>query len=77
MNYRVQIADAKARMTILQGLPGFLYVGWLYQKNFVSNRDAYRQIGNAIPPVMFWHIMKSIEYYLEKEKSDELYVKAI
>ena len=29
-----------------------------------SEADAYRQIGNAIPPVMFWHIMKSIDEYL-------------
>jgi len=27
--------------------------------------DAYRQIGNAIPPVMFWHIAKSISKYIE------------
>ena len=27
--------------------------------------DAYRQIGNAIPPVMFWHIAKSIMPYLK------------
>lgn len=25
-----------------------------------SETDAYRQIGNAIPPVMFWHIAKSV-----------------
>lgn len=31
-----------------------------------SELDAYRQIGNAIPPVMFWHIMKSVQDYLEK-----------
>jgi len=30
-----------------------------------SETDAYRQIGNAIPPVMFWHIAKSIIPYLE------------
>ncbi len=30
-----------------------------------SEADAYRQIGNAIPPVMFWHIAKSILPVLE------------
>lgn len=30
-----------------------------------SETDAYRQIGNAIPPVMFWHISNSIKKYLE------------
>jgi len=25
-----------------------------------SEADAYRQIGNAIPPVMFWHITKQV-----------------
>lgn len=30
-----------------------------------SDTDAYRQIGNAIPPVMFWHISKSIKEFLE------------
>lgn len=25
-----------------------------------SETDAYRQIGNAIPPVMFWHIAKAV-----------------
>ena len=30
-----------------------------------SEADAYRQIGNAIPPVMFWHIAKSVISYLE------------
>ena len=29
-----------------------------------SEADAYRQIGNAIPPVMFWHIMTSIDEYI-------------
>lgn len=32
------MTDEKARMSILQGLPGFYYVVWLYQKNLVSNR---------------------------------------
>lgn len=31
-----------------------------------SEADAYRQIGNAIPPVLFWHITNSIKEYLEK-----------
>jgi len=30
-----------------------------------SETDAYRQIGNAIPPVMFWHIAKSLSEYIE------------
>lgn len=25
-----------------------------------SETDAYRQIGNAVPPVMFWHISKAL-----------------
>lgn len=34
-----------------------------------SETDAYKQIGNAIPPVMFWHIAKSVSDYLaEVEK---------
>jgi DNA (cytosine-5)-methyltransferase 1 len=28
--------------------------------------DAYRQIGNAIPPVMFWHIASSVADLLDK-----------
>ena len=32
-----------------------------------SEASAYRQIGNAIPPVMFWHITNSIVNYLQKE----------
>lgn len=39
----------------------FMFVG--------SEGDAYRQIGNAIPPVMFWHIAKSISLYLSKNTS--------
>lgn len=31
----------------------------------VSETDAYRQIGNAIPPVMFWHISNSVKNYLQ------------
>ena len=25
-----------------------------------SEGDAYRQIGNAVPPVLFWHIAKAL-----------------
>ena len=47
-----------------------------------SEADAYRQIGNAIPPVMFWHISKSISDYLNevfemKNEGIELNKKAI
>jgi DNA (cytosine-5)-methyltransferase 1 len=28
--------------------------------------DAYRQIGNAVPPVLGWHVAKSLAEYLEK-----------
>ena len=30
-----------------------------------SEADAYRQIGNAIPPVMFWHIAKQVADLLD------------
>jgi len=30
-----------------------------------TEADAYRQIGNAIPPVMFWHIAKSVADLLD------------
>lgn len=30
-----------------------------------SEADAYRQIGNAIPPVMFWHISKQVVALLD------------
>ncbi len=31
-----------------------------------SEADAYRQIGNAIPPVMFWHIAKKVAAFLDE-----------
>lgn len=35
---------------------------------FAGNEsDAYRQIGNAVPPVLFWHIAHRVADYLEKE----------
>lgn len=30
-----------------------------------SETDAYRQIGNAIPPVLFWHVINALTDYLE------------
>ena len=33
-----------------------------------SEMDAYRQIGNAIPPVMFWHIAKAVSDFLDNEE---------
>ena len=33
-----------------------------------SDTDAYRQIGNAVPPVLFWNIAKQISEQLEKTK---------
>lgn len=33
---------------------------------FAGNEtDAYRQIGNAVPPVLFWHVAKRVADYLE------------
>jgi DNA (cytosine-5)-methyltransferase 1 len=32
-----------------------------------SEFDTYKQIGNAIPPVMFWHIAKSVSGFLADE----------
>lgn len=40
-----------------------------FPENFVfagSEADAYRQIGNAIPPVMFWHIASGISKFLNE-----------
>jgi len=30
-----------------------------------SEADAYRQIGNAVPPVMFWHVCNKVSEYLK------------
>ena len=35
-----------------------------------SESDAYRQIGNAVPPVLFWHIARRVAQYLEPEWFD-------
>ena len=36
-----------------------------------SETDAYRQIGNAIPPVMFWHIAKKVSELLNGCKDNK------
>lgn len=33
---------------------------------YPSTSQAYRQIGNAVPPVMAWHIAKTVENFLNK-----------
>jgi len=33
-----------------------------------SEADAYRQIGNAVPPVLFWHVTRKVADYLENKK---------
>lgn len=43
-----------------------------FPDNFIfypSTSAAYKQIGNAVPPVMAWHIAKSIESLLDKHHS--------
>ena len=34
----------------------------------VSTSSAYRQIGNAVPPVLAWHIFRAVNLYLKKTK---------
>lgn len=36
-----------------------------------SEASQYRALGNAIPPVMFWHIMKSVKDALEATETSE------
>ena len=33
-----------------------------------SQGDAYRQIGNAVPPVLFWHVAKKLAECLKKDE---------
>lgn len=40
-----------------------------FPDNFIfypSTSSAYKQIGNAVPPVFGWHLAKSLEYFLNK-----------
>lgn len=42
--------------------------------NFVGSQgDAYRQIGNAIPPVVMWHLVQKLENYLTTEEQLSLF----
>ena len=46
-----------------------------FPDNFVfypSTSSAYKQIGNAVPPVMAWHIAKAIENFLDRNLSHDL-----
>src|SRR3989344_1372033 len=38
---------------------------------YPSTSQAYRQIGNAVPPVMAWYIAKSIQDFLQKHSKKE------
>jgi len=45
-------------LNLIQSFPDtFVFAG--------TETDAYRQIGNAIPPVMFWHIAKKVSELLK------------
>ena len=33
---------------------------------YPSTSSAYKQIGNAVPPVLSWHIARSIQAFLDK-----------
>lgn len=40
-----------------------------FPENFIfagSESDAYRQIGNAVPPVLFWHVCNKVAQYLSE-----------
>ncbi len=37
-----------------------------------STSSAYKQIGNAVPPVLAWHIAKSIEEFLDRNLNSKL-----
>ena len=34
-----------------------------------SEAAQYRALGNAIPPVMFWHVARSVDHYLSKDET--------
>jgi len=38
---------------------------------YPSTSSAYKQIGNAVPPVLAWHVAKSIEEFLDKHLKKE------
>lgn len=37
-----------------------------------TETTAYKQIGNAIPPVLFWHVMDAIVKYLDSDQAEGL-----
>jgi DNA (cytosine-5)-methyltransferase 1 len=42
--------------------------------NFVGSQgDAYRQIGNASPPVVMWYLVQKLENYLSTEEQLSLF----
>ena len=41
----------------------------------VSDTYAYRQIGNAVPPVMMWHIAEALVSCIEKSSYDGYSIK--
>jgi DNA (cytosine-5)-methyltransferase 1 len=36
-----------------------------------SPTDAYRQIGNAVPPLLAWHIGRAVQSYLDRLKLEK------
>lgn len=45
-----------------------------FPENFqfpVSEHFAYKQIGNAVPPVLMWHVMKSLQNTIETNNQDD------
>ena len=67
----VKLGDKYRRFTVLeaqriQSFPdSFMFP--------VSASQAYKQIGNAIPPLLMWHILNSVLSVLPKQKSNELH----
>lgn len=39
---------------------------------YPSTSSAYKQIGNAVPPVMAWHVARAVQKFLDEVKLDSL-----